>query len=315
MIGHELILQFLMTAQAENQLAQVYCFAGPDQVGKRTLAKELGAKLLKIDQNKLDNHPDYTYIERLVDTKSGKLKKEVSVAQARELRGKLDRRSWLGGYHIVIINEAELLNEESSNALLKTLEEPAHKTLIFLITNNDAALLPTIRSRSQVIYFSLVPDSVLVSGLLAKGFAFELIETVVPLALGRPGLALHLLEDETFRAHYYEELNRFRLLLGQPFYAKVAAIEVLFKDKEEGGERQRERLFVMLDLWLVAWRILLLNKLDLAKPQGAFSQAMLGVDFSIEVIVANLQKVIEAKAQLRYNVNQRLLIEQCLLTF
>lgn len=315
LIGHEALQQFFATAQAEDQLAQVYCFSGPSHIGKRTFAKQLAALLLKVDESKLDHHPDYTYIERLVDEKSGKLKKEVSVAQARELRNKMDRRSWLGGYHVVIINEAELLNEESSNALLKTLEEPAHKTCIILITDNDLALLPTIRSRSQVMYFSFVSDQLLTEQLMKRGYETELVESVVALAVGRPGIALRLLDDESFRASYYEELTRFRAMLGQPLAEKIKQIEPLFKDKDEGGERQRVRLQAMFDVWLLAWRTMLLAKTGAAAASNPFTRTLLGVDYPIETIVANIQKIIDAKAELRYNVNQRLLVEQCLLIF
>ena len=48
------------------------------------------------------------------------------------MRGRLQNRSWLGGYQITIIDEAELLNEESGNALLKILEEPGERNVFFL---------------------------------------------------------------------------------------------------------------------------------------------------------------------------------------
>lgn len=313
-IGHTSIIHFLAQAQRDKKLGQVYCFAGPSKVGKRAVAKSIAAGLLATPVDRLEHHPDYTYIERLEDEKTGKLKKELSVAQARELRGRLERRSWLGGYHVVIINEAEALNEESSNALLKTLEEPAFTTVIFLITDNDEALLPTIRSRAQMISFSLVPDTVLAQGLLDRGIDATLIETIIPLASGRPGMAIAFAADESLRTTYYTELQRFRSMLQQPFYVKTAAIESLFKEKED-GERQRERLQSMLDIWLIGWRVLLLERLGIAGNSSMVTQALLGVHMSTEAILSCMSKVIEAKALLRYNVNQRLVIETCILSF
>ena len=314
-IGHEPILRFLDTAEREKRLAQVYCFTGPNRIGKCTLAKTMAARLLGVDFTRLDSHPDYTYVERLVDEKSGKLKKDLSIMQARALREKLQLRSWFGGYRVVVINEAETLNEESSNALLKTLEEPALNTVIFLITENEAALLPTIRSRVQIIYFSVVPDDILGPGLVEKGFSQDDVEAVLPLAAGRPGLALNFLSDETLRASYYDELDRFRSLLNSPFYAKVKIVEIYFKDKDEIGERQRERLFNVLDLWLLAWRTLLLEQLGLKIGSSLFTQSLVGIRHAKETVILNIQKVIEAKALLRYNVNQRLVMENCVITF
>ena len=137
LIGHAKILEFFENALKSGSLSHAYCFVGQGQVGKRTLAKILAAKILKTDLSKLSCHPDFYYLERIEDEKTGKLKKEISIAQARYLKTHLIGKSWSGGYKVVIVDEAELLNEESSNALLKTLEEPKAKTIFFLLTENE----------------------------------------------------------------------------------------------------------------------------------------------------------------------------------
>ena len=128
-------------------------------------------------------------------------------------------------------------------------------------------------------------------------------------------MALNFLSDETLRASYYDELDRFRSLLNSPFYAKVKIVEIYFKDKDEIGERQRERLFNVLDLWLLAWRTLLLEQLGLKIGSSLFTQSLVGIRHAKETVILNIQKVIEAKALLRYNVNQRLVMENCVITF
>ena len=129
-IGHSKIISFFETAIAKNKLAQSYCFAGRDQVGKKTIAHHLAAKILNIQENKLDTYPDFYYLSRQIDEKTGKLKKEISIAQARQIKDRLGSKAWFGGYQVIIIDEAELLNEESGNALLKLLEEAGAKVKI-----------------------------------------------------------------------------------------------------------------------------------------------------------------------------------------
>ena len=97
-------------------------------MGKRKIAQFVASQLLGVSEDKLTTHPDYYYLARLSDEKLASLK-DISIGQAREMRGRLQNRSWLGGYQITIIDEAELLNEESGNALLKILEEPGERNV------------------------------------------------------------------------------------------------------------------------------------------------------------------------------------------
>lgn len=131
-IGQHKIVKFFDNAIKNGHLSHCYCFVGPDGIGKKTLAKKLSAELLKVAEDKLATHPDFIYLERETDEKTGKLKKNISIEQARNLRSRLRSKSWLDGYRAVIIDETELLNEESSNALLKLLEEPSEQNIFFL---------------------------------------------------------------------------------------------------------------------------------------------------------------------------------------
>ena len=74
-----------------------------------------------------------------------------------------------GSYRITIIDDAELMTMEASNALLKTLEEPAEQNVFLLITSNEETLIPTIKSRCQAIYFSIL-DSKSIAGYLSENF-------------------------------------------------------------------------------------------------------------------------------------------------
>ena len=122
-IGHEKIISFFDKVIANGALAQSYCFVGAGGVGKKTVARYLATQILKVSDKQLNTHPDFYYLCRQIDEKTEKIKKDIGIAQARQIKEKLGRKSWFGGYQVIIIDEAELLNEESANALLKSLEE------------------------------------------------------------------------------------------------------------------------------------------------------------------------------------------------
>jgi DNA polymerase-3 subunit delta' len=80
--------------------------------------------------------------------------RNIAVDKMRELEREANFRPFEGKARVFLIEDADRLNEASSNALLKTLEEPPPTTHLILITSRPASLLPTIRSRCQVIRFA-----------------------------------------------------------------------------------------------------------------------------------------------------------------
>ena len=96
-----------------------------------------------------------------------------------------------------IIDECELLTTEAQNALLKITEEPPLSSLLVLATNDLDALLPTISSRLQKIYFGIVPEKEIVAWLTGeRGIVKKIAEETAKQSHGKPGLALRLVEDK-----------------------------------------------------------------------------------------------------------------------
>ena len=81
-------------------------------------------------------------------------KRVLLVDQMREIEAAANYRPFEGAARVFIVEDADKLNESSGNALLKILEEPPHTSHIILLTSRPAMLLPTIRSRCQMIRFS-----------------------------------------------------------------------------------------------------------------------------------------------------------------
>ncbi len=315
-IGHAKIISFFDKVIANRALSQSYCFVGSDGVGKKTTARYLAAQILKIsgEQSRrlgrdpdftsgLDTHPDFYYISRQIDEKTEKIKKDIGIAQARQIKEKLGRKSWFGGYQVIIIDEAELLNEESANALLKSLEEAGGQRVFFLLTSDDNELLPTIRSRCQMFYFSSVDAKEIEAGLVKLGYATALAAEVAPLSWGRPGRGVMLAMEDDLRHNFNAEIERWQKIEGAPFYKKIKAVEDLLDDKKD-SVRVSEKLNQAIETWTVLWRDKILDKIvSREENNGPSLLQMAG-------LIDNFKK---AQILLAQNINPRLVVEQILL--
>ena len=94
---------------------------------------------------------------------------EIKIAQVRELAQFLNLRSHRGAYRVAIVHPAETMNENTSNALLKGLEEPPAGAVFLLVSHSPALLLPTIRSRCQAVPVAVPPADLAMSWLESQG--------------------------------------------------------------------------------------------------------------------------------------------------
>ncbi len=123
----------------------------------------------------------------------------ISVAQARELIGRLRVRPFQARRRFVFIDPAEALTVEAANALLKTLEEPPADTGFVLVSAAGRLLLPTVLSRSQRVHFQPVETSRIEALLVERGTPPDTAAFAARLAAGSPGRALALAEGEAER--------------------------------------------------------------------------------------------------------------------
>jgi DNA polymerase III delta prime subunit len=119
-------------------------FTGPRGAGKKEAARQFAADLL---QMKIHNHPDVHLYSP--EGKAGL----HPIESIREISQNVALAPYTGKWRIFIIDEAEKMLPTSSNAILKTLEEPTPNTVIILISHYPDRLLPTILSRCQNIEF------------------------------------------------------------------------------------------------------------------------------------------------------------------
>ena len=93
---------------------------------------------------------------------------EIRVEDAQEILKALSLKAYEGGHKIMIVWMADKMNISASNKLLKLLEEPTDKTVFILISENEEDLLPTIRSRCQILNFTALPEKIIAEALVSR---------------------------------------------------------------------------------------------------------------------------------------------------
>jgi DNA polymerase-3 subunit delta' len=148
---HQKQWEFFKKKFESEQLAHAYLFTGEEGIGKKTFAQKLAEfvgcrfpDIMTISANEKD--------DKFGD--GG----EIKIARIREAQNFLSYKSYNGGYKIVIVDNAELMNQEAQSCFLKTLEEPKEKTLLMLTSSKPEMILSTIFSRCQQIKFFTSKD-------------------------------------------------------------------------------------------------------------------------------------------------------------
>jgi DNA polymerase-3 subunit delta' len=251
--GHSAQIDMFRRAVQRGRTAHAYVFVGPEGVGKRLVARNIAQSLFceRIPDVQLDacgecpscrqvragTHPDLL----TVACPEGKRELPIElIAGAKENRGReglcrdLALRPMSVSRRIAIIDDADKMNEESANALLKTLEEPPPGAILFLISPGIDALLPTIRSRCQPIHFSALSESDLAELLVQLDLEADpdAARRVAALSEGSLATARQLLDPELrkLRDAVYEHLSvaEFRSL--ETADALIALVEELGSD-------------------------------------------------------------------------------------
>jgi DNA polymerase-3 subunit delta' len=232
-IGHEKALHILSRTIQKKRIPSAYLFAGESGIGKRFAALNL-TKALNCHKSTLDAcdacpschkiakgiHPDIL----LIYPENNKIR----IDEIRAIDQFLSLKAFEGKKKVVIVDDAETMNQYAANAFLKTLEEPPEDSLIILISSNPERLPNTIRSRCQKLHFtplsSVACEEVIrrVSAMekteaatktrtrkkQAKKLDPEHIAILMRLSLGRPGVALadDLVEERAWFLETFQKI-------------------------------------------------------------------------------------------------------------
>ena len=205
-IGHEQIIEHLVHAIDSDKVNHAYIFNGPDKSGKRMLAEAFAQTLqcekkessacmsCKSCRQMMDhNHPDVIYV-------SHEKPNTISVEDIRkQVNNDIVIKPYSGPYKIYIIDEAEKMNVQAQNALLKTMEEPPEYAVILLLTTNAELFLQTIRSRCITLNLKAVKDETIKSFLMQKKQIPDYqADVCAAFAQGNVGKAIQLASSEYF---------------------------------------------------------------------------------------------------------------------
>lgn len=210
-IGHDATVTRLAEALTSDRLPHGLIFAGPVGVGKRTTAQALAVAFLGGTDDIArriagGTHGDFHVVTRQLirhHDSGGKSKAiDLSVKVIRpELVEPANRASTEGQGKVFIVEEAQTMSTAAQNALLKTLEEPAGRTLIVLLTDQVNALLPTVRSRCQTFRFGELTADETAAVLKRQHVTAEAAQAAFAVAGGAPGRAMQFLDDGVVDNH------------------------------------------------------------------------------------------------------------------
>jgi DNA polymerase-3 subunit delta' len=232
-LGHDEIAARFRLCIARNRLASVYLFVGPPGIGKGAFALALTKSLLCLNENQpplescgqcdscrlieADTHPDVLRVARPPDKSFIPVDLLIGDREHRLESGvahHLSLKPYLGRRRIAVLDDADYLNEEGANCLLKTLEEPPGGSLLILLGSREQRQLPTIRSRCQVIRFAPLSVRDLRTILVREATAdTDLPEELLQAAVGSLERAKSLLEPGVwdFRQRVYSQMATFPL--------------------------------------------------------------------------------------------------------
>ncbi len=170
LFGHAEAEAAVLQAWKRGRLPHALLIGGPEGIGKATLAYRIARFVLAhaspvatsadlslapehpiFRQVAVQSHPDLLVLHRLANPDTGKLYSEIRVGDVRRIVTFFGSTPAFGGYRVCIVDSAEELNREGANALLKLVEEPPAKSLFLIVSHVPGRIIPTIRSRCQLL--------------------------------------------------------------------------------------------------------------------------------------------------------------------
>lgn len=318
-IGHEQIIEHLKNAITMDKVSHAYIINGPEKSGKMMLAEAFAAAL-QCEKGEAEpclechsckqavgrNQPDILYVRH---EKPG----TISVDDIRtQLNNDIVIKPYSSKYKVYIVDEAQKMNVQAQNALLKTIEEPPAYAIIILLTTNADSFLPTILSRCVTLNIKAVADEV-IKKFLMKEYRIPdyQAEVCVAFAQGNVGKAIALASSEDFNELKAGAIQLIKRLDDIGLYEMTEAVKQISEYKLEIND--------YFDLMMIWYRDVLYYKATKDVNKLIFKDEVYDIKRQaeqssyngIETILEALQK---AQVRLNANVNFDLVIELLLLT-
>ena len=308
-----------------SRIPQTMLFAGLEGLGKATLARRFGARLIgsaakiehddlslaenvnliaareKLPAEKRNDEPLFfgTHPDFLTFAPDGPLR-QIGIPQMRLLKEFAQFKPLHGDRRIFLIDQADRAGEQAANSLLKTLEEPPDHLILILTAENVYDLLPTIRSRSVILNFSPLPNDEMEA--FAGARKLDNAERRIALSGGSPGVAASL-DIELYQKRRAAMLVLLKTGAGASAYAAWLPVsEALSRNRSEKLELYLKLLYDLLrDLMVLREGGTAIRNFDLRNDLTALAQkvsrrwiiqAVKGVDEIAGLLRRNIQKTI-----------------------
>ncbi len=347
----EQAIEIFQHAISSGRVSHAYILLGPRGIGKALAATEF-AKILLCENTQskgeyLDScgecsacklvdaqtHPDYHLVyKELITLIPGKKEHKaidlgIDVIR-RELIEKVSLKPKMNRAKVFIVYEADRMTRSAQNAILKTLEEPPDKTHIFLITEQMGTLLPTIRSRAQILKFNLLPYEFVYDKLIESGASESQAEFLSKFVPGQLGVALELfrlgaydisrrIADELayISTSDIDDFAQWIIKESQSLASKIAEIrKEKFSAQPSDSELNRTAMKLMLNMAGCLYSDAIRYKLDFNEEslvnseQSESIKALANRFDSIEALSEKIRILSEGEKLINANVNQNLLM-------
>ena len=318
-IGHEDIKTHLQNAIATQKVSHAYIINGPQDAGKMMLAEAFATTLLceakgqdacgechSCKQAEGKNQPDIIYVTH-------EKPNTVSVDDIRyQINNDIEIKPYASPYKVYIVDDAEKMNVQAQNALLKTIEEPPAYAIILLLTSNAAGFLPTILSRCITLNVKPVQNNKIKDYLMRKcGMPDYQADVCVAFAQGNVGKAKKLASSDDFNELKSSVLQLMKRISDIDLYEMMEAVKQISEYKLDIQD--------YFDLMIVWYRDVLLYKATADANHLIFKDEIYNIKkqaskSSYNGIEAVIEALDKAKSRLNANVNFELVIELLLLT-
>ena len=317
-VGHESIIGHFKSSIEQGKVAHAYLIHGEKGTGKKMLAG-LFAKTLQCEAGGTDpcgtcrsciqcdsgNQPDIIWVTHEKPT-------VISVDDIREqVNNDIIIKPYSSRYKIYIIPEAELMNPQAQNAILKTIEEPPEYAIIMLLTNNLDKMLPTILSRCITLNLKPVGELDMMEYLSRMGVPQAKAKFCVGFAFGNLGKAVRLATSEEYNEIKHDCVQILKDINRMEIYDLIDAVKKMSKYKLD--------IYDYLDIMMMWYRDILMLKVSGSPDKLLFKEEYATLKqqanyISYEGIENVLKALDKVKVRLEANVNFDIAMELLLLT-
>lgn len=330
--GHDAIVDRFRGALRRGRLASTFLFVGPDGVGKRAFGLKFAQALLcqaravelldpcehceSCRQVLAGSHPDLLRVSKPEGKSELPLALLIGEGETRMRAGlchDIALKPFMGGRRVAIIDDADNLNEEGANCLLKTLEEPPPRSVIILLGTSAERQLPTIRSRAQLVRFRPLSSTEVASILVREGLTADSAEAerLAAISAGSVSAALEGADPELwkFRGRLFAAFAQAPLSSRALATATNEFVDAAGKEAAERRARLRQIVRFAMEYWSNCLRVACGHAPKLDADLSSAVQSRLARPQDVEALEAALTRTWEAAEQIERNANPTTLVE------